>query len=109
VPRRRWSSARRASRIGLLGLVTLARAIAMSDPSPLFVYGRVAAPTGYANGDVALWFTGFLPCVFLAGRREVPVPPRPPPGGDSRSRPRRNPPLPAARRSAAPPTASGSL
>jgi len=54
-----------------LGVVTLARASAATDVSPLLVSGRFFEPLGYVNGNVALWFSGLLPCVFLAARREV--------------------------------------
>jgi len=54
-----------------LGVVTLARAAAATDVSQMFVSGRFVEPLGYVNGNVALWFSGLLPCVFLAARREV--------------------------------------
>jgi len=54
-----------------LGVVTLARASAAADVSQMFVSGRFVEPLGYVNGNVALWFSGLLPCIFLAARREV--------------------------------------
>ncbi|MGI8805768.1 MAG: O-antigen ligase family protein [Thermoleophilaceae bacterium] len=54
-----------------LGVVTLVRASAAADVSQMFVSGRFVEPLGYVNGNVALWFSGLLPCVFLAARREV--------------------------------------
>jgi tetratricopeptide (TPR) repeat protein len=54
-----------------LGAVTLARAWATGDVSDMLVGGRFVEPVGYVNGNVALWFSGLLPCVLLAARREV--------------------------------------
>lgn len=57
-----------------VGLVELLRVDAASDPSSFFRLARLEEPTGYANANVALWFSAFWPCLVLAGRREVPVP-----------------------------------
>lgn len=54
-----------------LGLVELLRVDAAADPAGYFVDARFSQPTGYKNANVALWFSGLLPCVFLAARREV--------------------------------------
>lgn len=54
-----------------LGVVTLVRASAASDVSEMLVGGRFFEPLGYVNGNVALWFSALIPCVFLAARREV--------------------------------------
>lgn len=54
-----------------MGLVELLRASASSDPIGFFHEGRLSEPTGYANANVALWFTAFFPAVVLAGRREL--------------------------------------
>lgn len=54
-----------------LGAVTLARAWAAGDVSDMLVSGRFVEPVGYVNGNVALWFSGLLPCILLATRREV--------------------------------------
>jgi tetratricopeptide (TPR) repeat protein len=60
--------------VAALGLVTLLRAGAATEPVAFFVGGRLSEPLGYPNGNVALWFSGVIPCVFLAARREVPPP-----------------------------------
>ncbi len=54
-----------------LGLVELLRATASTDPIAFFYEGRLSEPTGYANANVALWFTAFWPALVFAGRREV--------------------------------------
>jgi tetratricopeptide (TPR) repeat protein len=54
-----------------VGLVELLRASASSDPIGFFYEGRLSEPTGYANANVALWFTAFFPALVLAGRREL--------------------------------------
>jgi O-antigen ligase len=53
-----------------LGVVTLLRATAAADVSDMFINGRFAEPVGYTNGNAALWFSGFLPCIYIAARRE---------------------------------------
>lgn len=57
--------------VAVLGLVTALGLMATADPSPSFTAGRLLDPVGYVNGNVALWFSAVLPCVFLAARREV--------------------------------------
>lgn len=54
-----------------IGLVELLRASASNDPIGFFYEGRLSEPTGYANANVALWFTAFFPAIVLAGRREL--------------------------------------
>ena len=74
-PIRAWPATAIVGAFGLgiaaLGVVTLLRASGAADLSEMFVYGRFVEPVGYTNGNVALWFSGVLPCVFLAARREV--------------------------------------
>jgi hypothetical protein len=57
--------------VGGVGLVELLRLDAAADPSSYFLEARLAQPVGYHNGDVALWFSGFFPCAYLATRREL--------------------------------------
>lgn len=38
-----------------------------------FLFGRLADPVGYPNGNAALLFSAFWPALVLASRREVPV------------------------------------
>ena len=57
--------------VAAVGLVELLRVDAAGDPSSFFRLGRLEEPTGYANANVALWFSAFWPCVVLGGRREV--------------------------------------
>ena len=59
-----------------VGLVELLRVAAAANPASYLPEGRLAEPAGYANANVALWFSAFLPCAILAGRRETPVPVR---------------------------------
>jgi len=59
--------------VAALGLFVLVRASGAADALQYFVGGRFVDPVGYPNGNVALWFSGLLPCVFIAGRREVPA------------------------------------
>ena len=47
--------------IGLIGLIELVRLGAAADPSGYFLDKRLSEPLGYHNGNVALWFSGFLP------------------------------------------------
>ena len=58
--------------IAAIGLVELIKLDASSEPAPFFVDRRLSEPVGYHNGNAALWFIGFWPCVVLAARREVP-------------------------------------
>ena len=63
----RCSSARSRSAIGVIALVALLKVARGGRPArPLFVGGRLAWPVSYPNGNVALWFVGFWPCVALA-------------------------------------------
>jgi O-antigen ligase len=60
--------------VAVVGLVELLRAASAADPRAFFSQGRFAAPSGYMNANVALWFTAVWPCVALAARRELRVP-----------------------------------
>jgi tetratricopeptide (TPR) repeat protein len=53
-----------------IGLVNLARA--SGDPGPFFIYGRFAAPAGYANAACAVYVFAFWPLAYMAARREPP-------------------------------------
>lgn len=57
--------------ITVLGAVELLRATDSTNPIGFFYEGRLSEPTGYANANVALWFSAFWPALVLAGRREV--------------------------------------
>jgi O-antigen ligase len=57
--------------VAAVGLVELLRAAASTNPLAFFHEGRLSEPTGYANANVALWFTAFWPCLVLSARREV--------------------------------------
>jgi O-antigen ligase len=54
-----------------IALVELLRAAASTNPVAFFHEGRLSEPTGYANANVALWFTAIWPALVLAGRREL--------------------------------------
>ncbi|HEU0019699.1 MAG TPA: O-antigen ligase family protein [Thermoleophilaceae bacterium] len=54
-----------------IGVVELLRIGADPTPGGFFFEARLAEPVGYVNGDVALWFAAFWPCLILATRREV--------------------------------------
>jgi hypothetical protein len=57
-----------------LGLVELLNANGATPPGASFIDVRFSEPAGYMNANAALWTTGMLPCLFLASRREVPLP-----------------------------------
>jgi len=57
--------------IGVLAIIALVRAGAAADPESIIVDGRLAWPTRYPNGNVALWFLAFWPCVTFVSRREL--------------------------------------
>jgi O-antigen ligase len=59
--------------VAAVGLVELLRVGGAAQSIQYFHEGRLSEPTGYSNANVALWFTGFWPCIVLAGRREVPA------------------------------------
>lgn len=59
--------------VAAVGLVELLRVAAEANPIDFMPEGRLTEPAGYANANVALWFSAFWPCVILAGRREVHV------------------------------------
>jgi len=59
-----------------LGLFALLGASAHPNAPGEFLSGQYAAPVGYQNADVALWFSAFWPAVALGSRRELPVPAR---------------------------------
>jgi O-Antigen ligase/Tetratricopeptide repeat len=62
--------------IAAIATVELIRVGGADQGIQFFEEGRFAEPVGYANGNVALWMSGLLPCAILAGRREVPAPVR---------------------------------
>ncbi len=62
--------------IAAIATVELIRVAGADQAVQFFEEGRFAEPVGYANANVALWMSGLLPCVILAGRREVPAPVR---------------------------------
>jgi hypothetical protein len=55
-----------------IALVELIRVAGADQGIQFFEEGRLAEPAGYANANVAIWMSGLLPSVILAGRREVP-------------------------------------
>jgi tetratricopeptide (TPR) repeat protein len=57
-----------------VGLIELLKANAAAEPAAYFIDVRFAEPAGYMNGNVALWTTGLLPCLFLASRRALAAP-----------------------------------
>ena len=57
-------------------MVEVTRVAGADQGIQFFEEGRLAEPVGYANANVALWMSGLLPCVILAGRRGVPAPVR---------------------------------
>jgi len=62
--------------IAAIAGIELIRVAGADQAIQFFEEGRFAEPVGYANANVALWMSGLLPCVILAGRREVPAPVR---------------------------------
>ena len=59
--------------IAVVGLIEILRAEDSASSIAYFHEGRLSEPAGYVNANVALWFTGFWPCLILAGRRQVPA------------------------------------
>jgi tetratricopeptide (TPR) repeat protein len=59
--------------VAAVGLVELLRVAAAANPIGFMPEGRLSEPAGYANANVALWFSAFWPCAILAARRELPV------------------------------------
>lgn len=64
--------------VGLIGVViagsaaaTVVRLLAAPSPAELLEEGRLAFPTGYANGNAALWTMGALVTLPLAAAREL--------------------------------------
>jgi hypothetical protein len=64
--------------VGLLGIViagsaavTVIRLLAASSPAELLEEGRLAYPTGYANGNAALWTLGAMLVLPLGAAREL--------------------------------------
>jgi hypothetical protein len=76
-PMRGWAAATLLGIYGVgvtgVGVVELLRVTSAHQWIQYFHEGRLSEPTGYANANVALWFTAFWPCVLLAARREVPA------------------------------------
>jgi tetratricopeptide (TPR) repeat protein len=58
--------------VAAIGLVELLNAAGADQGVEHFAEGRLAEPTGYINANVALWMSGLLPCLVLAGRRGFP-------------------------------------
>jgi O-antigen ligase/polysaccharide polymerase Wzy-like membrane protein len=54
-----------------IGLVDLARSA--GDPAAFFIFGRYAAPAGYANAACVVYIFAFWPLAYVAARREVPA------------------------------------
>ncbi len=50
----------------VVGAVVLARATLAADASTFFLEGRLLQPTGYPNGNVALWMSALWPALYLA-------------------------------------------
>jgi tetratricopeptide (TPR) repeat protein len=59
--------------VATVGLVEILRAEDAASSIAFFHEGRLSEPAGYVNANVALWFSGFWPCLILAGRRGVPA------------------------------------
>src|SRR6202020_1593746 len=55
--------------IGAIAVVLLLHLAAANNVAPLFVGGRLAAPTGYINGTAALFMMGALPSIALVPDR----------------------------------------
>ena len=60
--------------VALIGVVVLLKLDAHADPGSFFRQGRLEHPTGYANANVALWFSAIWPCLVLSTRRKVAPP-----------------------------------
>jgi tetratricopeptide (TPR) repeat protein len=57
--------------LALLAAGTLVATATASDPSDLFLGGRLAEPIGYANATANLWLIGFWPALHLAIARDI--------------------------------------
>ena len=66
-----WLLGAYALGVATVGLVELLRVAAAANPIGFMPEGRLSEPAGYANANVALWFSAFWPCAMLASRREV--------------------------------------
>ncbi len=58
--------------VGAAGLVLALRLTGSADPTDLFNFDRLRAPTGYPNATAALLMMPVLPAVVLAATRRVP-------------------------------------
>jgi hypothetical protein len=58
--------------VGAIAIVLLLHLATAADVSPLFVGGRLAAPTGYINATAALFMMGALVSIVIGSRRELP-------------------------------------
>lgn len=69
----RWRTRDGAVVLGLfaLGTAVVGAAHLLAEGTSAFVDGRLAAPTGYANGTAALFLITFWPALCLASRTEV--------------------------------------
>jgi len=59
--------------IVILGIAALAAAARSANPDSYFLVARFAKPTGYQNGNAALFSLALWPALFLASRRQVPI------------------------------------
>ena len=62
--------------VALIGLIVLLKVNAAADPTSFFRLGRLEHPTGYANANVALWFSALWPCLVLSTRTKISPPMR---------------------------------
>lgn len=76
-PMRGWAAATLLGLYGVgvtvVGVVELLKVGSAHEWIQYFHEGRLSEPAGYANANVALWFTAFWPCLVLAARRQVPA------------------------------------
>ena len=74
--------------MALIGLIVLLKVNAAADPTSFFRLGRLEHPTGYANANVALWFSALWPCLVLSTRTKISPPHAGPLPGRVRARSR---------------------
>jgi O-antigen ligase len=56
-----------------IATVDFLRATRSVRPDDFFIVGRLASPISYPNANAALFLAPFLPAIFLASRRTVPI------------------------------------
>jgi hypothetical protein len=56
-----------------IGTIDFLRATHSGRPDDFFIAGRLATPISYPNASAALFLAPFLPAIFLASRRSVPI------------------------------------